>query len=220
MAQAKTITGSAGSVAAEEVDTSSLGEQARPKLLRQALLRYDDNQRQGTHSTKTRAEVTATGRKPFRQKGTGRARAGDYSSPLWRGGGTIFGPRPRKYRKSMPVKARREALRSALLVRFRDGAVALARDVNWEKPSTKNAAQMLRDLGMERGAVVVLPSKNETLQLSFRNLPKVDVVPAQDLNAQHILRREGLVLVDNALDLLQQRLGPAPASSEGSSDAH
>ena len=213
MAQAKVLDAN-GSVSTTEVDLSSFGEKARHRLLRVAALRYQANQRQGTHSTKTRAEVARTGRKPYRQKGTGRARAGDFKSPIWRGGGTIFGPRPRSYRKDMSTRARREALRSALFTKFRDEQVVFLKAA-WDKPSTKSAAQSLQQLGAhEGGAVVVLPSANETMLRSFRNLPTVDVVQASDVNALDVLSRRNVVFMDNALELVQARLTLARAKGD------
>ena len=201
MAQAKVYNASSGSVSSEEVDVAALGEGARRRLLKSAVVRYQNNLRHGTHSTKTRGEINRTGKKPFRQKGTGRARAGDFASPIWKGGGTVFGPKPRSYRSGMPKKARREALRSAIQTKFADEQACYLQDVSWDKPSTKSAAQALQALGaLEGGALIVLAEPNETLVLSFRNLTRVDVVSSANVNAYDVLRRRHLVFVgDGAL---------------------
>ena len=218
--QAKVLNASSGAVSSREVDLALLGEKTRPRLLRAAVLRYQANLRQGTHSTRTRGEGTRTGRKPFRQKGTGNARAGDYNSPLWRGGATIFGPKPRSYRTEMPRRARSEALRSALLGKFRDEEVRFLSDVNWEKPSTRSALAALHELGVDDSALVVTHGSDSTIYRSFRNLPRVDVVPAIDVNAWHLLRRRYLVLVDDALDAIAGRFAGAEteAKQEEASD--
>lgn len=217
MAQAKVMSATSGAVGTEDVDVSQLGARARKKLMRAAILRYEGNQRQGTHKTKTRSEVARTGRKPYRQKGTGRARAGDFKSPIWRGGGTVFGPVPRSYRTRMPVKARREALRSGVLLRFEEEAVVMLRDWSPEKPSTKTAAAMLKELGI-RSALIVLPSANDVVYRSFRNLPLVDVRLASDVNALDVLRRQHLVLMEDALSVLEQRLGAPIQKQEAGSN--
>ncbi len=206
MAQAKYYDGASESVSTRDVDLAPLGDKVRARLLRSAVIRYQANLRQGTHSTKTRAEVSRTGRKPFRQKGTGRARAGDFASPLWKGGGTVFGPRPRSHRLGMTAKGRREALKSAVLSKFADNEAAFLDKVSWEQPSAKRAHGILKSLeALDGGAVIVLGSQNETLFKSFRNLRWVEVVPAQDVNAHHILSRRHLVMVDDAYEVMSRR---------------
>jgi len=207
-AQSK-VRAASGAVTTRDVDLASYGAELRPRLLKDAVVRYLANRRQGTHSTKDRAETSYSEARPWPQKHTGRARAGDKNSPLWRHGGRIFGPKPRDYRLGMPVRARREALRSALLGKFRDGEVSFVEALPIEKPSTKSAAQCLKDLGITRGATVVLPGGNATLYRSFRNLDRIDCVPAPELNALHVLKRRALVFVGNALEVVDARLANA-----------
>ena len=201
------------------VDASTLGSIVKLRLLRSVVRAYEANQRQGNASTKTRGEVCRTTRKPYKQKGTGNARRGDFNSPLLRGGGVTFGPRPRDYRQSLPRRALREALRSALLGKLRDGEVVSLDGGGFKEPSTKQAATALRELGCQRSAVVVLPALNPPMWKSFRNIPRVSVVPASDLNAHHVLAHDKLVLVDDAWTRLLARLPerreePAAAGSE------
>src|SRR5262245_24717508 len=212
------VRGAAGGVTTRDVDLAAYGEELRPRLLKDAVVRYQANRRQGTHSTKTRKETNYSESKPWPQKHTGRARAGDKNSPLWRHGGTIFGPKPRDHRVGMPVRARREALRSALLGKFRDGEVAFVELPKLDKPSTKTAAACLKDVGATRGATVVLPAGDATLYRSFRNVARVDCVPAGELNALHVLRRRALVFVGDALAAVEQRLANVakPAKAAGS----
>jgi large subunit ribosomal protein L4 len=188
------------------VDASTLGSIVKLRLLRSVVRAYEANQRQGTASTKTRGETNRTERKPYKQKGTGNARRGDFNSPLLRGGGVTFGPRPRDYRQSLPRRALREALRSALLGKLRDGEVVSLDGGGFKEPSTKQAATALRELGCQRSAVVVLPALNPPVWKSFRNIPRVSVVPASDLNAHHVLAHDKLVLVDDAWTRLLARL--------------
>jgi large subunit ribosomal protein L4 len=195
-----------GKVGSATLDGKPLGELVKKRLLFAAVRMYEANKRQGTVKTKTRAEVVATTAKPYRQKGTGNARRGDFKSPLLRGGGVIFGPRPRDYSYSMPRKALREALRTALAGKLRDDEVASMTSKGFDKPSTKTAATALADLGCEGSAVVVLPEHNEVVYKSFRNLRRVHVMPASDLNAHHVLAHDNLVLVDGAWDALMKRL--------------
>lgn len=197
------------------VDGSSLGSLVKLKLLRTVVRAYEANQRQGTASTKTRGETNRTERKPYKQKGTGNARRGDFNSPLLRGGGVIFGPRPRDYRQSLPRRALKEALRSALLGKLRDNEVVSLTGGGFSKPSTKSAATALRALGCNHSAVVVLPARNVPVWKSFRNLPRVSVVPASDLNAHHVLAHDRLVLVDDAWAAILARL-PEPRESTAS----
>src|SRR6185503_20046416 len=130
-----------------EVDGSKIDQRLRPRLLKEAVVMYQANRRVGTHETKTSGHVAGSTKKPWRQKGTGRARAGTRKSPLWRGGGIIFGPHPRDYSWSMPKSKRRLALRSALYSKFRDGEVVVVDGLKVEKPSTRYLAKLLKAVG-------------------------------------------------------------------------
>lgn len=195
-----------GSVGEIELDESGLGDKVKTRLLATVVRMYEANARQGTVKTKTRAETNYTTRKPYKQKGTGNARRGDFNSPLRRGGGVIFGPRPRDYSYSIPRKALREALRSSLLGKVRDGEVCAMDAASLTAPSTKTAAKVLADLGLEGSAAIVVPTTNETVYKSFRNLPRVAVIRASDLNTHNVLWHRGMVFVDDAWDVLTARL--------------
>jgi len=199
---------SAGKVGSATLDGTALGDKVKMRLLREAVRMYEANKRLGTHSTKTRGEVNFSERKPYKQKGTGNARRGDFNSPLLRKGGVIFGPRPRDYSYGMPRKALREALRSALAGKLRDGEVGTLQ-AGFEKPSTKTAASALAALGCDGTACVVLPKHDLTQWKSFRNLRGCTVTRAADLNAHDVLAHRHVVFVDDAWDLVLQRLAGA-----------
>lgn len=203
-AQAKVLDGS--SVATRTIDLALFGTGRRPQLLKQAAIAYQANARQGTHKAKRRAETSYSEAKPWPQKHTGRARAGDKNSPLWRHGGTIFGPIPRDYRQFLPRRALREALRSALFGKLVDGEVAFIEKLALPKPSTKAAAKCLKELGADRSVTVVVSGDTDTVYRSFRNLERVDVVPATEVNALHVLQRKHLVFVGDAFAAVAKRL--------------
>ena len=166
--------------------------------------------RQGTHDVKSRGEVRGGGKKPYRQKHTGRARAGDVKSPIWRGGGTVFGPRPRDYSYHMPAKARRVALRSALAGKIADGELVIADFGSFTAPSSKSARKVLADLDRPRRALLILAEPNENLWKSFRNFPGVEVRSATDVCAYDVVAG-GLILAEQAaMDALATRVGVQP----------
>ncbi len=205
MAETTTITVktlSQGSTGTREVDLSNLGDKILYRTLKEAVVMYQANRRQGTRSTKTRKEVAGSGRKPYRQKHTGRARAGSFQSPIWRGGGVVFGPKPRDFHYQLPRKMKRAALRSALLGKFRDGEVVVVEDLPREKPSTKQAYALLKAAGAEKSALVVVPHHDPVVLMSFRNIPKVDVRRLADLNAYDVLRRRFLLVTPEVLENL------------------
>jgi large subunit ribosomal protein L4 len=177
-----------------------------PHLVYEAVKQYRAGGRRGTHMTKNRALVSGSGKKPWRQKGTGRARAGETRNPLWRHGGTVFGPRPRDYSWSMPKKARAAALRAALSERLRDGAVKIVETVTVDEPKTKLLKRLLADLGVVGKAVVVDHEPADTLVLSGRNLPGVRVVAETHLTAYDVLDCKHLIMTQDALDRLEERL--------------
>jgi large subunit ribosomal protein L4 len=179
-----------------------------PHLVYEAVKQYRAGARRGTHMTKNRALVSGTGKKPFRQKGTGRARAGETRSPLWRHGGTVFGPRPRDYSYTMPKKARAAALRAALTQRLGEGAVKVVETLAVEEPKTKALAVLLARLGVVGKAVVVDSEPGDALVLSGRNLPHVKVVAESHLTAYDVLDCKQLVVTQDAIDKLEERLAP------------
>lgn len=195
-----------GKVSTIELDADHLGTALRLDLLRSAVRMYEANRRQGTVSTKTRGETNYTERKPYKQKGTGNARRGDRNSPLLRGGGVIFGPRPRDFGFSMPRRALRAALRSALFGKLADGEVQHLHSKAFAAPSTKTAARALADLGLAGSAAIVVGRDHEVLWKSFRNLPRVHVVRASDLNTYDVLWHRNVIFVDDAWEVLKSRL--------------
>ncbi len=194
-----------GSVGQVEFDEKPFGEKVLYRTLKDAVVMFQANQRQGTVKTKTRGEVKGTNKKPYRQKHTGRARAGDVKSPIWRGGGTVFGPRPRDYSYAMPKRAKIEALRSALLSKFRDGEIVLVDSFGLDKPKTKTLAKLLASCGWEKGGLIVANEPSDALLLSARNLRRVEVVPASDVNAYQLLLHRNVVMTEDALATVKGR---------------
>jgi large subunit ribosomal protein L4 len=166
------------------------------------------SRRQGTADTKGRSEVSGGGKKPWKQKGTGRARAGSTRSPLWRHGGTIFGPHPRSYAFEVPKAVRRQALLAALTTKAQAGAIRLLESVSLEKPSTKQMRGMLQTVGVNGRALVVLPARDEVVEKSARNLPEVRVLTVRGLNVYDVLKADTLVLTPEGVHTLREVLAP------------
>ncbi len=162
------------------------------------------NRRQGTASTKTRSEVRGGGRKPWRQKGTGRARHGTIRSPIWAGGGVAFGPRPRSYRYSMPKKIKRIALKSALSAKAQAGKVVVVDSFNMEEPKTKNILSALQNLKINGKALLVTAFSDEIVYKSARNIPEVNTTIANKLNVLDILNVDYLVFTREAVDRTEE----------------
>lgn len=195
-------------------DPAAFGEKVLYRTLKDAVDMFQANQRQGTVKTKGRAEIALSGKKPWKQKHTGRARAGDKKSPIWRGGGTTFGPLPRDWSYHMPAKQRRVALRGALCGKFKDGEVALFDAAGFDKPSAKAARELLAKAGAPRRALIVLAQPNVNVWKSFRNFPGLKVRTALELCAFDVISG-GLVLAEQAaLEALAARVG-APAAAGG-----
>ncbi|MEW6386106.1 MAG: 50S ribosomal protein L4 [Thermodesulfobacteriota bacterium] len=161
--------------------------------------------RAGTASTKSRGEVRGGGRKPWRQKGTGRARVGSIRSPIWRGGGVIFGPKPRSYAYLPPKKVRRLALKMALSSKLKTGQLLVLEDYPQADPKTKDFVQVLRNFAITK-ALFIIPAENRGLRLSARNVPYVQVMPTAGLNVYDILRFDHLVLLSPAVAQIEERL--------------
>ncbi|WP_324716987.1 50S ribosomal protein L4 [Carboxydochorda subterranea] len=178
-----------------------------PALLHQAIQMHLANRRQGTHSTKTRGEVSGGGRKPWRQKGTGRARQGSIRSPLWRHGGVVFGPKPREYGFTMPKKARRLALRSALSAKLRDGQVVIVEQLRLAEPKTRVMAGVLRKLDATDRALIVMGEKDPAVILAARNIPGVELMPADALGVYPVVNADRLVLTKDAVAKIEEALG-------------
>jgi large subunit ribosomal protein L4 len=163
------------------------------------------NRRTGSAATKSKGFVSGGGKKPWRQKGTGRARAGSIRSPIWVGGGTVFGPQPRDYSYRMPRTARREALLSALSLKKRENKVIVVDKFELEQAKTKLMVQALAELKVA-SALLVIPQADAKIERSARNLPKVKVLRVEGLNVYDLLRYEHLILTDDALKILQEKL--------------
>jgi large subunit ribosomal protein L4 len=174
-------------------------------LLYEAVINYRANQRRGTASTKTRAEVRGGGRKPWRQKGTGRARAGSIRSPLWKKGGVTFGPKPRDYSYSLPKKAKRNALKSALSMKFTEKQILILKALDFEEPKTKVGAKLLEGLKLD-SALIVDYHQNKNLFLSLRNIPKVKVVDFNHVTVYDVLNYKWLVFSQKAFESLMEKL--------------
>lgn len=162
--------------------------------------------RQGTHDTLTRGQVRGGGKKPWRQKGTGRARQGTIRAPQWAGGGTVFGPHPRSYAFKVPAKVVKLAMRSALSAKLADGEIVVVDQLSFEKPSTKQAAEVLKNLGLEGRVTIIVPDDDVNTFLSFRNLSKVRVIGVSELNALDFIDNKALVLTDAALTRIEEVL--------------
>ena len=169
------------------------------------VVAYQAAQRRGTACTKTMGEVAGSGKKPWRQKGTGRARAGSFASPLWRGGGVVFGPKPRDFSKNISRKTRQLALRKALTERLNAGDVMVLDDLTFETPKTKSFVQVLSKLGLV-GTALFVADHNKNLTLSSRNVPDLELTTSDILNAYQVLRSDKLVFTRSAFEKLQARL--------------
>lgn len=175
-------------------------------LLHQSIVRYQANQRQGTASTKTRSEVSGGGRKPWRQKGTGRARVGSIRSPLWRHGGIIFGPTPRSFAQQMPRKMRRLAVKVALSDKVRQGKFVVLEDLDLPAAKTKEMVKVLANLDAKK-ALIVTAGRDDQVQRSARNIPEVETLEAVALNVYDILRHDRLIITRDAVARVEEVLG-------------
>jgi large subunit ribosomal protein L4 len=187
-----------------ELNPAIFGVKTRSHLLHQAVVMQLANRRAGSAATKSKGFVSGGGKKPWRQKGTGRARAGSIRSPIWVGGGTVFGPQPRDYSYRMPRSARREALLSALSLKKREGKIIVVDKFDLEQAKTKLMVQALNELKVE-SAVIVISQPNDTIERSARNLPKVKVLRVDGVNVYDLMRYDHLILTEDALRQLEAR---------------
>ncbi|MGQ0601797.1 MAG: 50S ribosomal protein L4 [Anaerolineales bacterium] len=179
----------------------------RKDLMHQALVRQLANARRGTHSTKTRGEVSGGGKKPWKQKGTGRARQGSTRAPQWKGGGKAHAPKPRDYEVKMPRQMRRAALRSALSAKAAEQQIVVVDDLQLAQPKTQAMLQMLVTLVGADSALVLLPAKNDNVEKSIRNIEHAKYLRANYLNIRDLLGYDRVVLPVAALDVIQSYLG-------------
>jgi large subunit ribosomal protein L4 len=181
------------------------GVKSRPHLLHQAVVMQLANRRAGTAATKSKGFVRGGGKKPWRQKGTGRARAGSIRSPIWIGGGTVFGPQPRDYSYRLPRTARREALLSALSLKNRDGKIVVVDKLELEEPKTRLMVKVLAELKVE-SALIVIAQTDDKIERAARNIPRVKVLRVEGLNVYDLVRYDHLIFTEGALKLLEERL--------------
>ena len=212
----KSIAGKkAGSI---ELDASVFEAEIRPDLFHAEVRRQLAGRRAGTHSTKNRAFVSGGGAKPHRQKGTGRARAGTNRSPIWTGGGVVFGPVPRGYSHSVPKKVRAAALRSALSLRQSEGNVIVVDSLDFDEYKTKAVIAALDSLGLAgKRVLIVIEEANAKIEVSARNLPGVGIVRAEGLNTYDVLRHQAVVVTKASVEKIAARLARVTKTEEATS---
>jgi len=190
-----------------ELNDSVFGVEVNEAVMHQAGVMQLANQRLGTASTKTRGMVRGGGRKPWRQKGTGRARSGSTRSPLWVGGGTVFGPQPRNYAFSMPRKARRLAIKSALSAKVQAGELLVMEDITIKEPKTKTVVRMLDSLKIgDDKALIIVSAPDENVEKSSRNIPGVKSITSQGLNVYDILYHDKVLVTKDAVSKIEEVL--------------
>ena len=197
-----------------ELSASVFEAPVKEHLLHAEVKRQLARRRRGTHSSKNRAAVSGGGVKPWRQKGTGRARQGTIRAPQWAGGGVVFGPVPRGYEHALPKKVRRAALRSALSARAGDGAVTVLESLAVEPAKTRRVAEILRSLGLDGAKVlIVIEDRDDAVERASRNLPRVRTLRVAGLNVYDVLWASHLLITQGALARIEERLGAAPAEA-------
>lgn len=191
----------AGSQVGEvELSDAVFGIEPNNNVLFDAILMQRATRRQGTHKVKNRSEVSGGGRKPWRQKGTGRARQGSIRSPQWRGGGIVFGPTPRSYSYKLPKKVRRLAIKSALSTKVLDNDVVVVENLTIEAPKTKDMVQVLNALSLNKKVLIVTADADQTIELSARNIPGVTVVDANGVNVLDVMNHDKMVITKEAAE--------------------
>ncbi|WP_369596431.1 50S ribosomal protein L4 [Bacillus subtilis] len=196
-----------GSTAGDiELNASVFGIEPNESVVFDAILMQRASLRQGTHKVKNRSEVRGGGRKPWRQKGTGRARQGSIRSPQWRGGGVVFGPTPRNYSYKLPKKVRRLAIKSVLSSKVIDNNIIVLEDLTLDTAKTKEMAAILKGLSVEKKALIVTADANEAVALSARNIPGVTVVEANGINVLDVVNHEKLLITKAAVEKVEEVL--------------
>ena len=189
------------------VSDALFGGRVKTDLIHESVVRANAAERRGTHATKTRGLVSGSGKKPWRQKGTGRARVGEIRNPLWRKGGTVFGPQPRSYDYQLPRKVELGALRAALAAKIQGGAVVVVDALSASAVKTKAAVGMLKAIGVTGKALLVDVQLDEKLALSVRNLPGVVLLPSNRITARDVASTKTVVVTQAALEKLEAALG-------------
>ena len=187
-----------------ELNEAIFGIEVNEHVVYEVVKNHLANRRQGTQSAKTRAEVRGGGRKPWRQKGTGRARQGSIRAPQWKGGGVVFAPKPRSYRYSVPKKVRRLAMRSVLTSKVLEGELKVLDALTIDAFSTKKAKEILKNLNLETKTIIVLSEGNEKIVKSFANLPKVETVVVDYMNVYDLMRFDNLIIIKDALSKIEE----------------
>ena len=189
-----------------ELNDAIFGIEPNESVVYDAIIMQRASLRQGTHKVKNRSAVRGGGRKPWRQKGTGRARQGSIRSPQWRGGGIVFGPTPRSYSYKLPKKVRRLALKSALSAKAVDGNITVVDALSFDAPKTKEFAQVLNNLNVDTKVLLVVEDGNDFTALSARNLPKVKVIAPMNVNVLDVVTYEKVVFTQAALTQVEEAL--------------
>lgn len=189
-----------------ELDNRLLNTEVNDALLHQAVVMYRANVRTGRHSTKTRAYVSGGGKKPWRQKGTGRARVGSIRSPLWRHGGVVFGPHPRDYSYSLPRKIRNKALQISVNARLKENAVFILDDINIQIKKTKEFYNLLKNFHLNETCLLVLDETNQLLRKAARNIPFLQIKDANSVNAFDVLKNKRLLMTKKTFSNLSNRI--------------
>jgi 50S ribosomal protein L4, bacterial/organelle len=189
-----------------ELSDAVFGIEPHQQAMHDAVVMQQASLRLGTHKTKGRSEVSGGGRKPWRQKGTGRARQGSIRAPQWVGGGTVFGPTPRSYKYKLPKKVRRLAIRSALSSKVLDNNIVVLDELKMNQPKTKEFVNMLKNLKVDRKALVVAAEYNDNVALSARNIPGVKFVEAGGINVLDVLKHDKLIITKEAVQKVEEVL--------------
>lgn len=207
MAKVSVVSQTGSSAGDIELNDAIFGIEPNEAVLFEAIVQQQASLRQGNHKVKTRAEVAGGGRKPWRQKGTGRARQGSIRSPQWRGGGIVFGPSPRSYSYKMPKKVRRLALLSALSTKVAAQELIVLDNLAFDAPKTKSFVKVLEDLSITKKALFVTADLEESVALSAQNLPGISVVAANGINVLDLVGHDQLVMTKAAIEKVEEVLG-------------
>jgi large subunit ribosomal protein L4 len=194
-------------VGTAQVSDAVFGGRVKADLIHESVVRANAADRRGTHATKNRALVSGSGKKPWRQKGTGRARVGEIRNPLWRKGGTVFGPQPRSYEYQLPKKVEKGALRAALAAKIQGGSLIVVDALAAPAVKTKAAVGMLRTIGVDGKALLVDVKPDQNLALSVRNVPGVQLLPSNRITARDVAGTKTVVVTQAALEKLEAALG-------------
>ena len=207
MAKVSLLNQAGSSVGEIELNDKVFGIEPNEAVLFEAIIAQRASLRQGNHKVKNRSEVAGGGRKPWRQKGTGRARQGSIRSPQWRGGGIVFGPTPRSYSYKLPKKVRRLALLSALSSKVREESIVVLEGLAFDAPKTKEFVKVLSNLSIDKKALFVTADLDENVALAARNIPGITVVSATGINVLDLVGHDKLVLTKSAVEKVEEVLG-------------